>query len=172
MAMNEPGASLNDENDPIYNSLLDENGDPMIFVVESGSELDSNSESDADSQSDADTILMRAVQETEAKKRSERSSSFDYGFDIPASIRKKIVRKKINPKNKKIGKENWNKDHTTKQSKSPGRGQKKTNQCKDTAVLPNHCEIITNMMSARKGKNEERNRLYQQRSIVQIVQEI
>lgn len=172
MAMNESGASLDDENNPIYNSLLDENGDPMIFVVESESEFHSNSESDADSQSDADTILMRAVHETEARKRSERSSSFDYGFDIPASIRKKIVRKKIIPKNKKLEKKIGIKIIPPSKANHLVEDQKKTNRCKKTAVLPNHCEIITNMMSARKDKNEERNRLYQQRSIVQIVQEI
>lgn len=159
MSKDELEANLGDENDPIYSKLLDENGDPLVVFLGSESELDHDSESSDDSEPETDKVLIQAAHQIEAKKRSERCTSFDYGFEIPATIRKELVAKKKNAKTNKKRKENQSNDHINKQKKPLIKRSKNTKLMQRfsriTKRLPlrsrNKCDVST-----KKSKQEKK----------------
>lgn len=85
---------------------------PLNDTIESESDIEYEFETDNDLQNndetepDLDAIVNRAVHHIENKKRNERVSSFDHGFDFPFEVRKRIVSDNSHRKMKKSAKEN------------------------------------------------------------------
>lgn len=104
----ESGKELEDEsnNKNFEYVVLEAMENQLCFANESESDIAYELETDNDSADglDPDAVLDRVVRHIETKKRSERSSSFDHGFDFPSEVRKKIVLDKKLRKKKNKGK--------------------------------------------------------------------
>lgn len=112
----ETAAELQDDETKYTIIPFDENENPLYDPPETESEY-FETDSDMGCETDPDAIVDRAVHHIENKKRTERISSFEHGFNFPSIVRKRIASKGSLPKNKKSGKENRTTNNTINQNK-------------------------------------------------------
>lgn len=123
--MNETGSELDEDEAKKYTFIeFDEDGNPLFEANIS----DPDECTDFDYGYDPDSILDRAMNQVQTKKR-EMNDSFEHGFDFPSEVRKNIVSNHTTSKNRKDSRGNRIK-RTKKNANKQNKLGRKTNIAK------------------------------------------